>query len=126
MSYQVPVSKADGFLPVPSLWRKTIHDIVEAFREQDFVLARSVPNVNPVSQREATRFAEYIEDYGDELDELPEATWETSICERVADFWDVWVDLYTVNEGHSDMVLALRVREDGSGYVFDVYSVYVP
>jgi hypothetical protein len=126
MSYQVPVSKADGFLPVPSLWRQTIRDIVEAFREQDFVLARSVPNVRPVSRSEATRFAEYIEDYGDELAELPDETWETSVCERVADFWDVTVDLYTVNEGHSDMVLELRVRENGSGYVFEVRSVYVP
>lgn len=126
MSYQVPVSKAGGFLPVPSHWRKTIRDIVEAFREKDFILVRSVPNVNPVPQREATRFAEYIEDYGDELDELPDETWETSVCERVADFWDVAVDLYTVNEGHSDMVLALRVRENGNGYVFEVRSVYVP
>jgi len=126
MSYQVPVSKAGGFLPVPSPWRKTIHDIVEAFREKDFILARSVPNVNPVPQREATWLAEYIEDYGDELAELPDETWATSVCERVGDFWDISVDLYTVNEGHSDMVLELRVREDGNGYVFEVRSVYVP
>lgn len=126
MINEVPVSKADGFLPVPSVWRKTIHDIVEAFREQDFVLARSVPDVAPVSRNEAIRFAEYIEDYGDELDELPDETWETSVCERVADFWDVWVDLYTVDEGLSDMVLALRVREAGNVYVFEVRSVYVP
>lgn len=126
MSHTVPVSKADGFLLVPSLWRKTIHDIVEAFRENDFILARSVSNVSPVSREEATRFAEYIEDYGDDLGELPDETWETSVCEWVRDFWDVTVDLYTVSEGHSDMVLALRVREDGNSYVFEVRSVYVP
>jgi hypothetical protein len=126
MSNDVPVSKCDGFSPVPSRWRKTIHDIVEKFKNDDFSLNGSVPGVRPVSQSEAKRFSEYIEDYGDTLVSLPEETWDTAVCEWVKDFWDVTVDLYTANEGHSDMVLELRVRENGNSFVFEVRSVYVP
>lgn len=130
MNDTVDVSKQDGFMPVPSAWRKTIAGIVDAFRGNDFTLARLAPGVLPVSPADARHIADYIADYvaddGDALASLPEDTWDTSVCEWIDGFWDVMVDLYTVDEGHSDMVLALRVREETGGYVFEVRSVYVP
>ncbi len=33
---------------------------------------------------------------------------------------------YTVDEGASDLVLQLRVYEEGADYIFEVHLVYVP
>lgn len=38
----------------------------------------------------------------------------------------VLVDLYTVEEGASDLVLAMRVYEKRSAFEFEILSVYVP
>jgi hypothetical protein len=60
------------------------------------------------------------------LTSLPEATWETSACQWTGEYWDVLVDLFTIEEGASDLALAVRVYEDGSGYSFEIQSVHVP
>ena len=36
------------------------------------------------------------------------------------------VDLYTEEEDASDLVLHVRVAEEGEGYAFEVHLVYVP
>jgi hypothetical protein len=36
------------------------------------------------------------------------------------------IDLWTVEEGWSDMVLELAVAENGDSYVFDIQLVYMP
>ena len=58
--------------------------------------------------------------------ELPEETWDSSVCIWMGVRWDALIDLWTSSEGRSDLVLSLRVSEDGSGFKFDVYMVYVP
>jgi hypothetical protein len=40
--------------------------------------------------------------------------------------WNVLIDLFTIEEGASDLVLEVKVREDGAGYSFEIHSVYVP
>lgn len=40
--------------------------------------------------------------------------------------WDVWIDLFTIHEKPSDLVLKMRVEESSNCYRFDVQSVYVP
>ena len=70
--------------------------------------------------------AENIEDYGDQLTSLPKGTWKTSVCLWMEEYWEVFVDLYTEDEGASDLVLAVRVYEENSDYVFKVHSVHVP
>jgi hypothetical protein len=57
---------------------------------------------------------------------LPEETWKTSACQWMRGYWDVLVDLFTVEEGASDLALAVRVYEEGSAYAFDIQSVHVP
>ena len=39
--------------------------------------------------------------------------------------WDVLIDLYTEEEGASDLVLEAHVFEQGMGQVFEVHFVYV-
>lgn len=40
--------------------------------------------------------------------------------------WDVMVDLYTAEEGASDLVLHVHVYEEGSSYAFEIYSMHAP
>jgi len=42
------------------------------------------------------------------------------------DYWEVLVDLYTVNENASDLVLFARVYEEDQRYCFEIESVHVP
>lgn len=123
----VPVVKdEDAQTAVPGAWRPTLAAIVDAFREGDFELARGLQNVSPIAPEDAERISENIADYGGELLALPEERWQTSVCQWMNGYWHVLVDLYTEEEGASDLVLDVRVREHGAGYLFEVYLVYVP
>lgn len=125
MSEVVPVLKdGQSQQPVPSVWRNTFKEIVEAFKQGDF--AREIAGVRPVSAADAEAIAASIEGYGAQLVNLPEETWRTSVCQWMGAHWDVIVDLFTEEEGASDLILHLRVYEEGSAYAFEVHLVYVP
>jgi hypothetical protein len=127
MNTIVPVSKDENSqAPVPTAWRTTFSEIVEAFIEGDFCLARGVSGVRQISQNDAKRIQKNIRDYGVKLVSLPNDTWKTSVCQWMCDYWDVYVDLFTAEEGSSDLVLDVRVYEDSDTYIFDVQSVHVP
>jgi hypothetical protein len=121
-----PARNEDDEAPVPTAWRPTLKAIVDAFREGDFELARGIPGVSPVPPDDARIIAGNIEDYGDSLAALPEDTWETSVCLWMDGWWQVMVDLYTEDDGASDLVLDVRVRERGAAFAFEVHLVYVP
>lgn len=121
------VSKDDNMQSaIPSIWMDTFNQIVEAFKGGDFRVSRGVIGVRPVSSEKATIIAENIKAYGARLTSLPEESWETSVCQWMRSYWDVLIDLFTIEEGASDLVLAVRVYEDGETYIFDIQSVYVP
>ena len=124
---EVPVTKdPENEGPIPSAWRPMLKEIVDAFVRLDYRLADGVPGVAPVSEETATRIREYIEEYGARLVALPEASWDTSVCIWMGDHWDALVDLWTEEEGSSDLVLQVQVTEAAGGYVLNVYMVYVP
>jgi hypothetical protein len=120
------VREADDERPIPSAWRPVLSDIVGAFAAHDYRLERGIPGVAPVSHATATQIREAIEDYGDALTGLPDAAWETSACIWTGDHWDALVDLWTENEGASDLALQVRVVETDGEFVFEVHMVYVP
>ena len=127
MNTIVPVLKDEtDEQPIPSSWRNTFSEIVEAFRQGNFGLEGVAGGIRPISPEDATRIKGNIVEYGAQLTCLPEATWQTSVCQWMRGYWDVLVDLYTVEEGSSDLVLSVRVYEDGPTYSFEVESVYVP
>jgi hypothetical protein len=127
MAEIVPILKdEENELPIPTLWRKTFSDIIEAFKDGDFHLRRGVAGVCPISEKEAARFAGNILAYGDKLVSLPEETWRTSLYRWMRGYWDVLIDLYTAREGASDLVLFVRVHEDGDRFLFEIQSVNVP
>lgn len=113
-------------LPIPHLWRPTFKAIVSAFVKKDYKLNSGVKNVNPVSDSTAKQIKEYIEEYGEELIELPEETWNSSVYICYGDYWNMLIDLFTKNEGRSDLVLNAEVREINDSYVFNINLVYVP
>jgi adenylate kinase family enzyme len=93
-------------LPIPHIWRPSFKAIISAFVKQDYNLSSEIKKVNPVSNETAEQIKEYIEDYGD--------------------YWNVLVDLYTKEEGLSDLVMNVEVRESNNEYLIDVKLVYVP
>lgn len=113
-------------LPIPHVWRPVFKSIVSAFVKQDYNLSCGVKNVNPVSQNTAKQIEEYIEDYGEVLIELPEDSWKTSVYICYGDYWTVLIDLWTIGEGASDLVLKAKVRERDDEYLFKINLVYVP
>ena len=112
--------------PVPSEWRETFRSIVEAFRLGDLRLSAGVEHVTPISADLADHIAASLKCYGGRLASLPEESWATSVCQWQVEYWEVLVDLFTEEEGAVDLVMSVRVQEDGAGYAFEVQLVYVP
>lgn len=92
----------------------------------DFAVSRGVPAVSPVPDDVARQMRTYVEDHGETLTELIDDTWETSVAQWMGSFWDVLVDLRTVESGPSDLVLAVRVFEGDAGFRFEIGPIYVP
>lgn len=113
-------------LPIPHLWRPTFKAIVSALVKSDYRLSAGVKNVSPVSENTAEQIKEYIEEYGEGLVELPNETWETSVYICYGSYWNVLIDLFTKDEGLSDLVLNAEVREVKGEYITDIQLVYVP
>tara|TARA_B100001173_G_C15517298_1_gene349748 strand:- start:100 stop:480 length:381 start_codon:yes stop_codon:yes gene_type:complete len=112
--------------PIPHVWRPIFKDIVKAFVNKDYNLSSGIKNVNTVSKSTAKQIKEYIEDYGEELIELPEETWESSVYICYGDYWNILIDLFTKGEGLSDLALKAEVIEKDNNYVVDINLVYVP
>lgn len=107
---EVPATKdLDNEGPIPSAWRPTLKNIVDAFVRHDYGLADGVAGVAPVSEKTATQIRTYIQEYGATLVSLPQKTWATSVCIWMGDHWDALIDLWTEEEGSSDLKLQVHV-----------------
>lgn len=124
---EVPVTKnSESEGPIPSEWRSILKKIVDAFVRHDYRLANGVAGVAPVSEETETQIRTYIQEYGANLVSLPPESWATSVCIWMGDHWDALIDLWTEEEGRSDLVLQVRVSEEGSEFLVTIYMVYVP
>jgi len=120
----VPVTRDEhNQQPVPTDWRPTLKAIVDTLA---LGAPLQVPKVRPMSPACAQSAIENVANYGATLVRLPEEAWRTSVCQWMRSYWDVLVDLYTVEEGSSDLVLAVRVFACGADYEFEVKSIHVP
>ncbi|MFA6112457.1 MAG: hypothetical protein WC729_00630 [Sphingomonas sp.] len=111
--------------PVPSLWRRKLREIVAALHERNYALD-GIADVEQPGNDTSTLIAEVIQDYGCTITVLPDESWETSVCSWQVTYWDVLVDLFTVEEGRSDLVLQVNVVEQADRFLFKVHLVYVP
>ncbi len=112
--------------PIPSSWRPTFVRIVTALANADYKSLNQIEGVLEVSNETASQIEAYIADYGCTLIELPPETWETSVCIFMGSYWSVLIDLWTKEEGASDLVLSARVFEVDDGYSIRIDLVYVP
>lgn len=111
---------------VSTVWRPIFEEIVKSFVKGDYHISAGIPGVSPISDETAAQIKAYVQDYGETLIELPEETWESSVCIWMGSQWDVLIDLWAASEGRSDLVLSAQVFESERGYTFNVYMVYVP
>lgn len=123
---QDPVKDQDKAHPIATAWRPAFREIVGAFVRRDYSLRRPVQSVEPVPVGTADQVKNYVASHGETLCELPDETWRTSVSQWMEGYWDVLVDLWTVESGRSDLVLFARVREVGDGFRIEIESVHVP
>jgi len=116
----------DAAHPVAAQWRPTLCAIVRAFSEGDYRIGRAIPGVDPISPERAESIEANIASYGATLVELPDESWETSVAQWMRGYWEVLVDLWTKEEGRSDLVLHVFANEAEGATSFSVHLVYVP
>ena len=107
-------------------WREPLRQIVRALVQGDYALSTPIAGVEQVPTKTAEQMRDYIAEYGETLVELPDETWDTSEAQWSGAHWELLVDLWTAEEGPSDLVLSCTVNETDDGYRFTVDLVYVP
>lgn len=113
--------------PIPDVWRPTFAALVNSLVERSPTLGQGLPDVDPVSAEVREQCFSAVESYGDvDLVPLPVDTWKTSVTAWQGDHWLCLIDLWTEQEGRSDLVLEAEVRERTPGFRFRVNMVYVP
>ena len=112
--------------PIAGVWRPMLRNVVRRFVAGDYELEGGVVGVDPVSAQTAEHIRRYIHGYGATLVDLPPDSWQTSVAQWYGTHWDVLVDLWTAEEGRSDLVLAGKVVESQAGPRFTIHMVYVP
>ena len=121
---EVTIAKdGENEIAVPQAWRPTFAAIVDALIQGG---EPSLPQVTLQASDVWASAQESIRAYGAHLKRLPDESWNSSVCIWYGDFWNVLVDLYTEEEGRSDLVLQAHVYEVGDGYRYEVVLVYVP
>lgn len=123
MNETVVTKDGENEVPVPQAWRSTLTAIVDALIQGG---EPSLPQVSLQSPDVWASAQENIRAYGAHLRKLPDESWNSSVCIWYGDYWDVLVDLYTEEEGRSDLVLQVHVYEAGDEYRYEVVLVYVP
>lgn len=112
--------------PIPSAWRSVFRDVIHAFVKHDYQLKTGISGVAPISTDTASQIQNYLQEYGETLIELPEETWDSSVCIWMGGNWEALIDLWTLTEGRSDLVLSAKVSESDDGFLFYINMVYVP
>ena len=120
------VKDDDAAHPVAAEWRPVLAGIVGAFARGDYSLVHAIRGVDAIPHKVADQIRAYIADYGATLVELPNDTWANSCAQWMGNHWDVLVDLWTKEEGRSDLVLGVKVTELAGEPRFTVELVYVP
>ena len=120
------VKDLDAAHAIASAWRPTLRDVVRCIAQGDYALERGVRGVAPVAMATAEQMRDYLVEYGATLVEVPDATWQTSVAQWMGTHWEFLVDLWTAEEGRSDLVLAGDVIETSAGPLLTLRGLYVP
>ena len=112
---------------VPERFRRVIADVVGRIADGDYAgLTRDGIDPHPDAD-----LSLWIREYGDRgatIVRLPEEAWdyaEASPADGVPGTWFVVVDLWTAEEGRSDLSMEATVREVGDGVEVEVDDIHV-
>ncbi|RFB05300.1 DUF7668 domain-containing protein [Parvularcula marina] len=108
---------------VPSLWRSTLKKIADLYAKGK---AAAGDGIRPIDAETLTYNSGNLQAYPELIGPLSDRAWETSIYVWERDYWQVLVDLITVQGNTSDLVLHVRVYEVSGGYEFEAGLIYVP
>ena len=101
--------------------------MVEAFKDKDFERLNTLPSVQCIDVAYAAEIAENIDAYGAHLMSLAEEAWHTSVCLYMEnESWKAIIDLFTVEEGRSDLILDLFIVKKENQFIFQINNIYVP
>jgi len=112
-------------ISVPQEWRSTFTAIVQAFVEGNYKLINVDDSIQHLGAADAQYIRDYLHGQKCRLISLPESTWEHSVYQWYQGFWDVWLNLYTVEEGRSDLFLLTRVYEVKNSFKFSVQLIFI-
>jgi len=113
--------------PVPELWRPTFSAVVDSLVERTPTIGGGLPEVEPVPDAVREQCLSAVDNYGDvDLVPLPQETWKSSVTAWQGDHWLCLIDLWTEQEGRSDLGLEAEVPERTLGFRLTVNMVYVP
>jgi len=123
---EMPVKDEDNERPVPTVWRATFESIISALIDNDDVALNKISDLKKVTAKERNQIREYLLDYGATLAPLNADSWTTSVSIWMDGYWDVLIDLQSVEDGDTDLVLSAKVFERDGGFRYEIYMVYVP
>lgn len=112
--------------PVPVEWRGILTDVVEDIRGRKLKPKSGSGLEISVESDEIELIYESVDSYGDPLVSLPEKAWQTSVCRWMGSYWHLLIDLFTQDEGLSDLVLFVDVYERSNSPCFKIQAVHVP
>ncbi|MDN3647277.1 hypothetical protein QWY75_13785 [Pontixanthobacter aestiaquae] len=112
-------------LPIPLVWRSDLAKIVEYLISKDSSVIDSL-DFAPISKKNFAYIDQTIDLYGCTLVSLPDESWHTSFYRWMNGFWELWIDLFSLEEGASDLVLVVKVFESDDSYRFEFQSLHVP
>lgn len=116
----------DGSERIPENWREKIVDIVEVFKNRNLEKLNEIEDIEYVELEHAHDMLSNLDSCDVTLVSLPNETWESSSCMCFGDGWQVFIDLYTKEEGRSDFILTLVVMKNGANLIFTLDNIYVP
>ena len=121
-----PVKDGTSQQPVATAWRSDLSAVVCRLAKGDHALQDRPSRVAPVSNEVAEQMRRSVNDYGQKILPLPDESWRSSIAQWMGGYWEVLIDLWTAEEGESDLVLFVSARELDGDYTFEIVSLHVP
>lgn len=114
--------------PVPEKWRPAIVEVIDRLVAGDYVGLARDGFISCTDDPSDGSIGMWIEDYPATLVPLPDEAWQFSEYGPWANLPDaVWiaVDLWTAEEGRSDLTLEGTVREDNGQVIVRIDNVHV-
>lgn len=125
-AHREPLPPSDD--PVPERWRPILGAIVHRLVAGDYTGLAADGLLAFTTDPTDDSIGHWIEDYPATLVELPDEAWAYSEHFPEAEqpgAWSVFIDLWTAEEGHSDLTLEATVWDDGTDVVVKVHNVHV-